>query len=210
MPMPREREASRISADDFDAAIFDLDGVVTRTARVHAATWKRLFDDYLRERSARTGEPFREFTDEDYRRHVDGLPRYDGVAAFLASRGIELPRGDASDPPGRETVCGLGNRKNALFQQVLAEDGVEVFDTSVALIRRLRRAGIEDGAGLVQPERPRGAAEGGADRPLRRGRRRQRRRPAGAEGQAGSRHLPCRGGPARRRRPARGDGRRTR
>ncbi len=135
----------------FDAAIFDLDGVVTRTARVHAATWKRLFDDYLRDRSARTGEPFREFTEADYRAQVDGLPRYDGVAAFLASRGIDLPRGDPSDPPGSETVCGLGNRKNALFRQVLEADGVEVFASSVDLIRRLRGAGLK--TGLVSSSR---------------------------------------------------------
>jgi trehalose-phosphatase len=136
-------EVRRISAGAFDAAIFDLDGVVTRTARVHAATWKRLFDEYLRERTARTGEPFREFTQEDYLAHVDGLPRYDGVAAFLVSRGIELPRGDPDDPPERETVCGLGNRKNALFRQVLEAEGVEAFGSSVALIRRLRQAGLK-------------------------------------------------------------------
>ena len=132
-----------IRAGTFDAAVFDLDGVVTRTARVHAATWKRLFDGWLRERAERIGEPFREFTQADYLAHLDGLPRYDGVAAFLASRGIELPRGDPSDPPDRETVCGLGNRKNALFQTVLESEGVDVFDTSVALIRRLRDAGLK-------------------------------------------------------------------
>jgi len=140
-----------IDSGAFDAAIFDLDGVVTRTARVHAATWKRLFDGYLRERAERTGEPFREFTQDDYRRHVDGLPRYDGVAAFLAARGIALPRGDSSDPPDRETVCGLGNRKNELFSQVLASDGVEVFDSTVTLIRRLRRGGT--GTALVSSSR---------------------------------------------------------
>ena len=126
----------------FDAAIFDLDGVVTRTASVHAATWKRLFDDYLRTRSERTGEPFREFTDADYRARVDGLPRYDGVAAFLRARAIQLPRGDPSDPPDRETVCGLGNRKNALFRQVLDAEGVEAFESTVALIRELRARGV--------------------------------------------------------------------
>jgi trehalose-phosphatase len=124
------------------AAIFDLDGVVTRSASVHEASWKRLFDDYLRMRAERTGEAFSAFTREDYRRHVDGLPRYDGVAAFLASRGIDLPRGDPSDPPGRETVCGLGNRKNELFLEVLRAEGVEVFEGTVALIRRLRQRGI--------------------------------------------------------------------
>lgn len=135
----------------FDASIFDLDGVITRTARVHATTWKRLFDDYLRKRSQRTGQPFREFTDADYRAHVDGLPRYDGVATFLASRAIDLPRGNPSDPPERETVCGLGNRKNALFQEVLRTQGVEVFDTSIALLRRMRAEGVK--IGLVSSSR---------------------------------------------------------
>ncbi len=140
-----------IGRGKFDAAIFDLDGVVTRTARVHAATWKRLFDDYLKRRSEAAGEPFRPFTNEDYRSHVDGLPRYDGVAAFLTARGIDLPRGEPSDAPGDDTVCGLGNRKNSLFQQVLAEDGVEVFDSTVALIRRLRGGGF--GTALVSSSR---------------------------------------------------------
>ncbi len=126
----------------FEAAIFDLDGVVTRTARVHAATWKRLFDDYLRARSERSGEPFLEFTDADYRAHVDGLPRYDGVAAFLRARGIDLSWGEPSDPPDRETICGLGNRKNALFRQVLEAEGVEVHESAVALIRSLRKQGV--------------------------------------------------------------------
>ena len=143
--------SGRLVMAGFDAAIFDLDGVVTRTARVHSATWKRLFDGYLRERSKRTGEPFREFSDADYRAFVDGLPRYDGVAAFLDSRGIDLPRGHPSDPPHRKTVCGLGNRKNALFQQVLRTQGVEVFDTSIDLLRRLRAEGVK--IGLVSSSR---------------------------------------------------------
>lgn len=127
-----------IGLGEVEAAIFDLDGVVTRTAGVHAAAWKRLFDDYLRRRSERTGEPFREFTNADYLAHVDGLPRYEGVAAFLASRGIVLPWGTSSNPPERDTVCGLGNHKNELFRKVLEADGVEVFETTVALIRELR------------------------------------------------------------------------
>lgn len=131
----------RTEFDGIEAAIFDLDGVVTRTAGLHAAAWKRLFDDYLRRRSERTGEPFHEFTDADYRMHVDGLPRYEGVAAFLAARGITLPRGEPSDPEDCETVYGLGNRKNTVFQAVLASDGVEVFDSTVALIRALRERG---------------------------------------------------------------------
>jgi trehalose 6-phosphate phosphatase len=137
------KRVPEIKIGAYDAAIFDLDGVLTRTARLHAASWKRLFDDYLRRRSDKTGETFRPFTQEDYRRHVDGLPRYDGVAAFLASRDIELPRGEPSDPAGDETVCGIGNGKNALFQQKLAEDGVEVYDSTVTLILRLRGVGLK-------------------------------------------------------------------
>lgn len=140
-----ETKCSSLGQEDltaFEGAIFDLDGVVTRTARVHAATWKRLFDDYLRARSERSGEPFREFTDADYRTHVDGLPRYDGVAAFLRSRGIELSWGEPFDSPDRETICGLGNRKNALFRQVLEAEGVDVYESAVALIRGLRTRGV--------------------------------------------------------------------
>ncbi|MCT8971531.1 trehalose-phosphatase [Microbaculum marinisediminis] len=137
---------------DFDAAIFDLDGVVTRTARVHAASWKRLFDQYLQERSQRTGEPFRPFDIEnDYGRYVDGKPRYDGVASFLQSRGITLPQGDPSDTPDSETVCGLGNRKNRYFRESLRREGVEVFESTVALIRRLR--GRHLGMALVSSSR---------------------------------------------------------
>ena len=97
-----------LSLDRLEAVVFDTDGVLTDTASVHGAAWKRLFDEYLRLRATRDGEPFRPFTEADYLRSVDGRPRYDGVAGFLASRGIELPWGDPDDPPDRETVCGLG------------------------------------------------------------------------------------------------------
>jgi len=128
----------------FDAAVFDLDGVVTRTATVHAAAWKTLFDKFLESRAARTGEAFQPFdVEEDYRRYVDGKPRYEGVRSFLASRGIDLPYGEPGDPPDRETICGLGNRKNEVFNARLAQDGVEVFDSSVALIRELRARGLK-------------------------------------------------------------------
>jgi trehalose-phosphatase len=131
----------------FDAAIFDLDGVVTKTASIHAAAWKELFDAFLRERAERTGEPFRRFELEDYRRHVDGRPRYDGVQTFLASRGIELPWGNPDDPPEAETVCGLGNRKNLLFNERLRREGAEVFEPAVALLQSARRQGL--GTALV-------------------------------------------------------------
>jgi alpha,alpha-trehalase len=138
----------------YDAVIFDLDGVVTQTAAVHAAAWKRLFDAYLAERAARAGtgpggapdaalRPFDR--DADYARYVDGKPRYDGVRDFLASRGIELPTGDPSDPPERETVCGLGNRKNAFFNEEVRERGVKTFPSTIELIHQLRAVGIRVG-----------------------------------------------------------------
>lgn len=129
-----------VGPETYDAMVVDLDGVVTDTASVHAAAWKQLFDDYLAARAERTGEPFVPFEPDDYRRHVDGKPRYDGVRDFLAARGITLPEGEPADPPDRETVCGLGNRKDAAFNERLARDGVSVFDTTVEVLRRARRA----------------------------------------------------------------------
>jgi trehalose 6-phosphate phosphatase len=135
-----------IARSEYDAVIFDLDGVVTQTAAVHAAAWKRLFDEYLRERAARAGDPFRPFDlDADYARYVDGKPRYDGVRDFLASRGIGLPMGDPSDPPERETVCGLGNRKNDIFNAEVREHGVKTYPSTVELIKHLHEAGIHVG-----------------------------------------------------------------
>ena len=104
------------------------------------------FDSFLQQRTGRTGESLRPFDSEsDYRRYVDGKPRHDGVRSFLASRGIDLPDGTSDDPPNAETVCGLGNRKNQLFRERLANHGVEVFETPVALIRRLRAVGLKTG-----------------------------------------------------------------
>jgi trehalose-phosphatase len=137
-------DAPVLDLQAFDAAVFDLDGVVTRTATVHAAAWKALFDAFLERRAARTGVAFRPFDAEvDYRRYVDGKPRYEGVRSFLESRGIDLPYGSPDDPPDRETICGLGNRKNEFFHARLAQGGVELFDSSVALIRRLREEGLK-------------------------------------------------------------------
>lgn len=133
-----------LAAMGLKALVFDLDGVITRTARVHARAWKHLFDAYLTERAARTGEPFVPFDeDADYVAYVDGLPRYDGVASFLDSRGISLPHGSPDDPPEAETVCGLGNRKNATFNAALAAQGVEVYPASIALVRAMRRHGVK-------------------------------------------------------------------
>lgn len=132
-----------LSRERLDAVIFDLDGVVTRTADVHAAAWKGLFDTFLSERQAQPSEDLSPFDrDRDYRRYVDGRPRYQGVKHFLAARHIELPMGKPDDPPGQETVCGLGNLKNRLFRAILEEKGVEVYGCAVALVRRLRRAGF--------------------------------------------------------------------
>ncbi len=128
-----------LSPRDYDAVLFDLDGVLTRTAEVHAAAWKKLFDGFLEQRSAQTGEPFVPFDlDADYRRHVDGKPRYEGVAAFLASRGITLPEGAPQDRPGSRSVRALGKLKDEYFLEHLKQRGVEPYDTSVALVRKLR------------------------------------------------------------------------
>jgi alpha,alpha-trehalase len=133
-----------ISPERLEAVLFDLDGVVTRTADVHAAAWKRLFDTYMQSRQAREGEDLSPFdSDRDYRRYVDGRPRYQGVKHFLAARHIDLPEGAPDDSPERETICGLGNRKNELFRRLIEEQGVEVYDCAVALIRQLRQAGIK-------------------------------------------------------------------
>jgi beta-phosphoglucomutase family hydrolase len=131
-----------LSLDRLDAVVFDTDGVLTDTASVHAAAWKRLFDEYLKLRAARRSEPFRAFTEADYLRSVDGRSRYDGVVGFLASRAIMLPWGDPTDPPGRETVCGLGNAKDRFFLAHLRDHGAQAFPTSVAFVRRLRADGL--------------------------------------------------------------------
>ena len=132
--------------DRIDAGIFDTDGVITRTATVHMAAWKALFDEYLEARAATTGEPFVPFSEDDYLRFVDGMPREDGVTRFLASRGITLPRGGSNDPPGSETVRALGNRKNDAFLAVLDRDGVAPFESTVALLGQIRAAGVPTAA----------------------------------------------------------------
>jgi beta-phosphoglucomutase family hydrolase len=129
--------------DHITACLFDLDGVLTQTAKVHAAAWKKTFDAYLRQRAEKTGEEFEEFDQvSDYDEYVDGKPRYDGVRSFLASRGIELPEGTPDDPPSKETVCGLGNRKNELVLELIKRDGVEPYDGSVRYVKAARDAGL--------------------------------------------------------------------
>lgn len=127
---------------DLEALLFDLDGVLTDTAQLHANCWKQTFDDFLRSRAERADEPLVPFDIEaDYRQYVDGKPRYDGVRDFLSSREIELPEGERSDPPEAETVCGLGNRKNVLVAAAIRPDTIQVYEGSVELVRRARRAG---------------------------------------------------------------------
>ncbi|HWF71790.1 MAG TPA: beta-phosphoglucomutase family hydrolase [Solirubrobacteraceae bacterium] len=129
--------------DTITACLFDLDGVLTETAKVHAAAWKQMFDEYLHERAERTGEPFRAFDDvADYDAYVDGKPRYDGVRSFLESRGIELPQGTPDDPPGKETVDGLGNRKNVLVLELIHTHGVQAYPGSVRYVKAVKAAGV--------------------------------------------------------------------
>ena len=143
-PLRRAPKSSpAVHLDELGAVIFDMDGIVTDTASVHAEAWKRLFDAYLEERSYQTGEPFRPFDiDRDYREYVDGKPRYDGVRDFLASRGITLPEGAPGDSPDRDTVSGLGNRKDRYFLEHVASKGVRPFPGTIELVRALHEAGV--------------------------------------------------------------------
>jgi beta-phosphoglucomutase family hydrolase len=139
MPQPR-----MITRDKYDAVLLDLDGVITNTASLHAACWKKMFDEYLRTRATQRGEVFRPFDiDTDYRLYVDGKPRFDGVRDFLTSRGIQLPEGTSDDPPKVETVGGLGNRKNDLIHEVIENLGVEPYEGSVKFIRQLHDQGFK-------------------------------------------------------------------
>jgi beta-phosphoglucomutase family hydrolase len=125
------------------ACLFDLDGVLTDTASVHTKAWKAMFDAYLSERAKRTGEEFVPFdAATDYRKYVDGKKREDGVRSFLDSRGIKIPDGDPDDSGDTETVYGLGNRKNDMFNKILKKDGVEVFDGSRRYLEAVSAAGL--------------------------------------------------------------------
>lgn len=123
--------------DDAAAVLFDLDGVLTPTAAVHMRAWELMFRQYFAEHDI---DP--PYTDADYFTHVDGRPRYDGVRSTLLSRGVRLPEGEPSDPPGAQTVCGLGNTKNALVNQLLAQEGVEPYPGSVRVVDALDRRGV--------------------------------------------------------------------
>jgi beta-phosphoglucomutase family hydrolase len=127
-----------------EACLFDLDGVLTQTAKVHAQAWKAMFDAFLMERAARTGDDFRPFDEiNDYDTYVDGKPREDGVRSFLASRNLELPEGSEQDPPEAETVHGLGNRKDNLFLQLIHTQGVEAYEGSVQYVHAARAAALK-------------------------------------------------------------------
>jgi beta-phosphoglucomutase family hydrolase len=152
-PLPPDApKGPTVRLDELGAVIFDMDGVVTDTASVHAAAWKRLFDAYLEERSRRTGEPLRLFDiGRDYREHVDGKPRYDGVRDFLRSRGITLPEGDSKDSPDVETVRGLGNRKDRYFLNHIATNGVQAYPGTVELVQALRKLNL--GVAIISASR---------------------------------------------------------
>jgi beta-phosphoglucomutase family hydrolase len=125
------------------ACLFDLDGVLTQTAEVHAKAWKQMFDAYLRERADRDGEPFREFAlRDDYDTYVDGKPRNDGVRSFLQSRNIDLPEGSPTDTPDDETIYGLGLRKNELVLKLIRDEGVEPYEGSVRFVEAARDRGL--------------------------------------------------------------------
>jgi beta-phosphoglucomutase family hydrolase len=133
-----------IARDRYDAVLLDMDGVITDTVIIHSTCWKTMFDEFLQKWAAREAEPFRSFdVATDYKLHVDGKPRYQGVRDFLKSRGIVLPDGTPEDPPSAETVCGLGNRKNELVNDYLRSTAAEAYPGTVAFLNYLRRVGIK-------------------------------------------------------------------
>ena len=134
---------SVFSKNNCDAVLFDLDGVITTTEKIHSACWKKTFDEFLRTWASKRGEDFVPFNEtDDYLEHVDGKPRYEGVRSFLRARAIELPEGNTNSPPGEQSVFGLGNRKNQLFTETLEKESPGIYPTSVALARHLKEAGL--------------------------------------------------------------------
>jgi alpha,alpha-trehalase len=129
---------------NYQGVIFDLDGVITQTAKVHARAWKKMFDQFLEKLSEEEGTDYKPLNIEtDYPEYIDGIPRYDGVREFLKSRDIEIPYGSPSDPPDERTICGLGNRKNELFLETLEEQGAEVYEDTVTMIKKWRDDGLK-------------------------------------------------------------------
>ena len=140
----RQPKSKCVNRDQYDAILFDLDGVITNTANLHANCWKQMFDEYLQKRAIQRGERFRPFDlAADYQLYVDGKPRFDGVRDFLRSRGIQLPEGNLDDPGTIETVHGLGNRKDHMVNRVIADVGVEAYTGTVQFIHQLRRDGFK-------------------------------------------------------------------
>lgn len=129
--------------DGIRGCLFDLDGVLTKTATLHAAAWTEMFNEFLRKRATQTGQPFVPFDPvKDYEQYVDGKPRIDGTRSFLASRGVDLPEGREDDPPEAQTNYGLGNRKNQILLHMLATKGVDVYEGSVRYVRAVRDGGL--------------------------------------------------------------------
>ena len=135
-----------MSAITLKGVIFDLDGVITRTAAVHAQAWETAFNEFLKQRAEEKNVPFEPFDPtSDYHNYVDGKPRFEGVMSFLKSRNVRLAPGDPEDPASMDSICGVGNRKNDLYQEILRREGPEVFQTSVDLINELKKQGIRVG-----------------------------------------------------------------
>ena len=140
----REQAVPDLDLSRFDAVLFDLDGVLTDTSSLHATAWKRMFDEFLQRWSEEHGHPFQSFSiDPDYLTYVDGKPRFEGVASFLESRRIVLPEGAPDDPSDADTIHGLGNRKNEHLLRLIAEQGVEEFETSIRFVRHVRAEGLK-------------------------------------------------------------------
>ncbi|WFU75572.1 beta-phosphoglucomutase family hydrolase [Bradyrhizobium sp. CB2312] len=140
----RQPKSKCVNRDQYGAILFDLDGVITNTADLHARCWKQMFDEYLQKRASERREAFHPFDlAADYQLYVDGKPRYDGVRDFLRSRGIQLPEGNLHDPGDVETVHGLGNRKDQMVNRIIDEVGVEAYTGTVRFIQQLRRDGFK-------------------------------------------------------------------
>jgi trehalose 6-phosphate phosphatase len=132
------------TSSQFRAVILDLDGVITQTAQLHAKAWKKMLDEYLQQKSSGQQESFKPMDiDADYTKYIDGIPRYDGVRNFLQSRHISLPEGSPDDGPSKETICGLGNRKNQIYRDLIKGENVKVYDDTVEQIRTWKQAGIK-------------------------------------------------------------------
>ncbi len=140
----KANDGKKLQADKYQAMILDLDGVITQTSKIHAQAWKEMFEAYLNKRREEGNDAVKAYDRrQDYDEYINGKPRYEGVRSFLESREIELPYGDPDDEPGKETVCGLGNRKNRIFRELLEKNGVEPYEGAVEHIRRWKKKGLK-------------------------------------------------------------------